>query len=77
MIEAIKDFATEAGKPRWYSVAPQVNTDLVDKVKAIAAARLGDAYRITDRLLRYEQVVAIKADVIAQIIAEYEDISEV
>lgn len=76
VVEAIKEFAKEAGKPRWDWVAPQPNTDLINKVKAIAEARLGDAYRITEKQSRYEQIDAIKADVIAQITAEDEDISE-
>lgn len=76
VIEAIKEFAKEAGKPRWDWVAPQPNTDLINKVKAIAEARLGAAYRITEKQARYEQIDAIKADVIAQITAEDEEISE-
>lgn len=76
VIEAIKEFAKEAGKPRWDWVAPQPNTDLINKVKAIAEARLGDTYRITEKQARYEQIDAIKADVIAQITAEDEEISE-
>ena len=76
VIEAIKEFAKEAGKPRWDWVAPQPNTDLINKVKAIAEARLGDAYRITEKQTRYEQIDAIKADVIAQITTEDEEISE-
>ena len=76
VVEAIKEFAKEAGKPRWDWVAPQPNTDLINKVKAIAETRLGDAYRITEKQARYEQIDAIKADVIAQITAEDEEISE-
>lgn len=76
VIEAIKEFAKEAGKPRWDWVAPQPNTDLINKVKTIAEVRLGDAYRITEKQARYEQIDAIKADVIAQITAEDEEISE-
>ena len=76
VIEAIKEFAKEAGKPRWDWIAPEPNTDLINKVKAIAEARLGDAYRITEKQARYEQIDAIKADVIAQITAEDEEISE-
>lgn len=76
VIEAIKEFAAEAGKPRWNWVAPEPNTDLINKVKAIAETRLGDAYRITEKQTRYEQIDAIKADVIAQITAEDEEISE-
>lgn len=76
VVEAIKEFTAEAGKPRWNWVAPEPNTDLINKVKAIAEARLGDAYRITEKQTRYEQIDAIKADVIAQITAEDEEISE-
>ncbi|OOF84762.1 polyribonucleotide nucleotidyltransferase [Rodentibacter ratti] len=76
VIEAIKEFTAEAGKPRWDWVAPEPNTDLINKVKAIAQTRLGDAYRITEKQTRYEQIDAIKADVIAQITAEDEEISE-
>ncbi|MDY4593726.1 MAG: polyribonucleotide nucleotidyltransferase [[Pasteurella] aerogenes] len=79
VVEAIKEFAAEAGKPRWDWVAPQPNTALIDKVKAIAEARLGDAYRITEKQARYEQIDSIKADAIAQITAEAtegEEISE-
>lgn len=76
VIEAIKELVAEAGKPRWDWVAPEPNTDLINKVKAIAEARLGDAYRITEKQTRYEQIDAIKADVIAQITAEDEEISE-
>ncbi|OOF44855.1 polyribonucleotide nucleotidyltransferase [Rodentibacter rarus] len=76
VIEAIKEFTAEAGKPRWDWVAPEPNTDLINKVKAIAETRLGDAYRITEKQTRYAQIDAIKADVIAQITAEDEEISE-
>ena len=76
VIEAIKELVAEAGKPRWNWVAPEPNTDLINKVKAIAEARLGDAYRITEKQTRYEQIDAIKADVIAQITAEDEEVSE-
>ncbi len=76
VVEAIKEFAKEAGKPRWDWVAPEPNTALINKVKSLAESRLGDAYRITEKQVRYEQIDAIKADVIAQITAEDEEISE-
>ncbi|MDD6910089.1 polyribonucleotide nucleotidyltransferase [Actinobacillus minor] len=75
VIENIKEFVKEAGKPRWDWVAPEPNTDLTNKVKALAEVRLGDAYRITEKQARYEQIDAIKADVIAQLTAEDETIS--
>ena len=75
VIENIKEFVKEAGKPRWDWVAPEPNTDLINKVKALAEVRIGDAYRITEKQARYEQIDAIKADVIAQLTAEDETIS--
>ncbi|EIJ71664.1 polyribonucleotide nucleotidyltransferase [Pasteurella bettyae] len=76
VVEAIKEFAAEAGKARWDWVAPEPDTALINQVKAIAESRLGDAYRITEKQVRYEQIDALKAEVIAQITAENEEVSE-
>lgn len=76
VIENIKAFVAEAGKPRWDWTAPAPNTDLINKVKALAESRIGDAYRITEKQARYEQIDAIKADVVAQITTADETISE-
>ncbi|MFU2077346.1 polyribonucleotide nucleotidyltransferase [Avibacterium avium] len=76
VIEAIKEFAQEAGKPRWDWQPPAPDTALIDKVKALAESRLGDAYRITEKQARYEQIDAIKADVVGQLTAEDEALSE-
>ncbi|QBQ62907.1 polyribonucleotide nucleotidyltransferase [Actinobacillus indolicus] len=76
VIENIKEFVKEAGKPRWDWVAPEPNTDLINKVKALAEARIGDAYRITEKQARYEQIDAIKAEVISTLTAEDETVSE-
>ncbi|KAA6208976.1 polyribonucleotide nucleotidyltransferase [Avibacterium paragallinarum] len=76
VIEAIKEFAQEAGKPRWDWQPPATDTALIDKVKALAESRLGDAYRITEKQARYEQIDAIKADVVSQLTAEDETLSE-
>ena len=73
VIENIKEFVKEAGKPRWDWVAPEPNTDLINKVKALAEARIGDAYRITEKQARYEQIDAIKAEVIATLTAEEDE----
>ncbi|MDG6897212.1 polyribonucleotide nucleotidyltransferase [Actinobacillus delphinicola] len=76
VIQAIKEFAQEAGKPRWDWVAPEPNTDLINKVKALAETRVGDAYRITEKQARYAAIDEIKADVVAQLQAEDETIEE-
>ena len=76
VIENIKEFVREAGKPRWDWVAPEPNTDLINKVKALAEVRIGDAYRITEKQARYAQIDEIKAEVIAILTAEDETVSE-
>ncbi len=76
VVEAIKEFAKEVGKPRWEWVAPQPDNALIEQVKALAESRLGDAYRITEKQARYEQIDAIKADVIAQLSAQDETVCE-
>ena len=76
VIENIKEFVREAGKPRWDWIAPEPNTDLINKVKALAEARIGDAYRITEKQARYAQIDEIKAEIIATLTAEDETVSE-
>ncbi|HBO39131.1 MAG TPA: polyribonucleotide nucleotidyltransferase [Pasteurellaceae bacterium] len=76
VVEAIKAFAKEAGQPRWDWVAPEPNMVLINKVKVLAESRLGDAYRITEKQTRYEQIDTIKAEVIAQITTEDETVTE-
>ena len=70
VIENIKALAAEAGKPRWDWHAPEVNADLQARVAELAEARLGDAYRITEKQARYAQVDAIKSDVAAALLAQ-------
>ncbi|WP_373099364.1 MULTISPECIES: polyribonucleotide nucleotidyltransferase [Pasteurellaceae] len=76
VVEAIKEFAQQAGKPRWDWAPAQPDNALIEQVKALAESRLGDAYRITEKQARYAQIDAIKADVIAQLTAQDDTISE-
>ncbi|MCW2479866.1 polyribonucleotide nucleotidyltransferase [Candidatus Symbiopectobacterium sp. NZEC135] len=69
VIDNINELVKEAGKPRWDWQAPAVNVALLEQVKALSEARLGDAYRITEKQERYTQIDAIKADVEAQLLA--------
>ncbi|MGV6987487.1 polyribonucleotide nucleotidyltransferase [Testudinibacter sp. P80/BLE/0925] len=73
VVENIKQFVAEAGKPRWDWQAPAVNTALVAQVKALAESRLGEAYRITEKQARYAQVDVIKAEVTAAVLANNQD----
>jgi polyribonucleotide nucleotidyltransferase len=55
-ISAINELVAEAGKPAWDWQAPEVNSALVDAVKAQATAALTDAYQISDKQDRYTRI---------------------
>ncbi|MGK2959809.1 MAG: polyribonucleotide nucleotidyltransferase [Candidatus Malihini olakiniferum] len=69
VIKNINELVKEAGKPHWDWQAPSVNAALLECVKALSEAQLGDAYRITEKQERYAQIDVIKADVAAQLLA--------
>ena len=70
IINAINEFKAEAGKPTWDWTAPEKNVALEDKVAAIAADKVGEAYRITDKVARKEALGAAKDEVVAVLTAE-------
>ncbi|MBF8999234.1 MULTISPECIES: polyribonucleotide nucleotidyltransferase [Vibrio] len=76
VIKAINEFAAEVATPAWEWVAPVENTELKAKIAELAEARFVDAYQITDKMARYEQVGNIKSDVVAAVVAEDETIDE-
>lgn len=73
VIEAIKEFAAEAGKARWEWTAPAKNEDLINQIKSLAEERLGNAYRITEKQARYAEVDTIKAETVAAILENNQD----
>ncbi|MGI2258056.1 polyribonucleotide nucleotidyltransferase [Shewanella sp. GXUN23E] len=60
VINAIKEFAAEAGKPLWNWSAPQKDQSLVAQIKELAEEDLTAAYQIIAKQQRYEAVGAIK-----------------
>ncbi|MDB1123099.1 polyribonucleotide nucleotidyltransferase [Vibrio algarum] len=74
VISAINEFAAEVATPAWEWVAPTVDADLKAKIAELAEARLTEAYQITEKMARYEQVGEIKSDVVAALTAENEDL---
>jgi polyribonucleotide nucleotidyltransferase len=60
VIQAINELAAEAGKPRWEWEAPAVNEELLTAVENQVKAELGEAYRITEKSVRYERVGEIR-----------------
>ncbi|MCP4000237.1 MAG: polyribonucleotide nucleotidyltransferase [Gammaproteobacteria bacterium] len=67
-INAINELKAEAGKPAWDWQAPEVNTALVDAVKAQSTGDLTDAYQISDKQDRYARIDDIRAAAIAALV---------
>ncbi|WP_413283832.1 polyribonucleotide nucleotidyltransferase [Vibrio sp. MA40-2] len=76
VITAIKEFAAEVATPAWDWVAPTVDGDLKAKIAELAEARFTEAYQITEKMARYEQVGEIKSDVLAALKADNEELDE-
>ncbi|MFC0444475.1 polyribonucleotide nucleotidyltransferase [Pseudidiomarina halophila] len=72
VIENINEFTAEAGKPKWEWEAPATNEELLNKIKALAEEGIGEAYRITEKTERYEQVKKLRDEVIEKLTAEDE-----
>ena len=76
VISAIKEFAAEVATPSWGWEAPVVNTELKARVAELAETRLSDAYQITEKMARYEQVGAIKNEVVEALLAQDAELNE-
>ena len=66
-IQAIKEFAAEAGKPTWNWTAPVENTALLDAIKAELGDAVSQAYTITIKQDRYARLGALRDQVIAKL----------
>ncbi|MGF1757865.1 polyribonucleotide nucleotidyltransferase [Photobacterium sagamiensis] len=76
VIDAINEFAAEVATPSWDWAAPVVNTELKARVADKAETRLSDAYQITEKMARYDEVGSIKNDVVEALLAESEELDE-
>ncbi len=61
-IQAIRELAAEAGKPRWDWKPTQAHADLVEAVRERATPLLSDAYRITEKQQRSTRLGDIKKE---------------
>jgi polyribonucleotide nucleotidyltransferase len=63
-IKAINELTAEAGKPKWFWVAPEANVDLKSAVSAVAEKDLTAAYALTEKQQRYARIGEIKSAVL-------------
>lgn len=64
-IDAINEFAAEAGKPKWDWQPVTANAALQDEVFALASADVEAAYSIADKMARYAALDAAKEKLVA------------
>ncbi|HEK1094575.1 TPA: polyribonucleotide nucleotidyltransferase [Proteus mirabilis] len=76
VIENINALVAEVGKEKWYWAPEPINQSLHDRIAQLAQTRIGDAYRITEKQERYEQIDAIRDEVISTLLAEDESLDE-
>ena len=70
VIQAINELVAEAGKPRWEWERPAVDAVLMTAVEDQVKVDLGEAYRITEKAVRYERVSAIRAAALTALAVE-------
>jgi polyribonucleotide nucleotidyltransferase len=73
VVTAITEFAAEVATPAWEWSAPVENTELKNKVKALAEDGIAAAYSIADKMERYAAVGIVKAETIAKLTEEAGD----
>ncbi|MCX8580399.1 polyribonucleotide nucleotidyltransferase [Gilliamella sp. B3482] len=76
VIDNINEFVAKANCEKWDWVAPAKNEELFNAVSDLAKARLGEAYRITEKQARYAQIDLIKEEVLAVLKEKDEELDE-
>ncbi|MEC9483402.1 MAG: polyribonucleotide nucleotidyltransferase, partial [Halomonas sp.] len=66
-IGAINELVAEAGKPRWDWQPEPENAALKDAVAEHFEAKVGDAYRITDKMARQDALAALKVEAVERL----------
>ena len=72
-VTAINEFAAEVANPAWEWTAPAENTELKNKVEALAKDGITAAYAIADKMDRYAAVGEVKNATIAKLAEEAGD----
>ncbi len=71
-VQAIKELAAEAGKPRWEWQPATENTALLDALKTEFSGAVESAYAIQDKMERYARLSTVKADAVARLAGDAE-----
>lgn len=71
-IQAIKEFAAEAGKASWDWKAAPADTTTEALVRPLAEAGIREAYKITDKMQRYDRLGEVRQSVVDQLVTDAE-----
>ena len=71
-IQAIKEFAAEAGKASWDWKAAPADTTTEALVRPLAEAGIRDAYKITDKMQRYGRLDELRQSLTEQLVTDVE-----
>ncbi|MCL6415425.1 polyribonucleotide nucleotidyltransferase [Aestuariirhabdus sp. Z084] len=72
VITAVNELAAEAGKPRWEWQAEAQNEQLLDAVNLAAGEKIRAAYKIINKLERYEELGKVRDAAVEQLAGEAE-----
>jgi polyribonucleotide nucleotidyltransferase len=72
-IQAIAEFAAEAGMPAWEWQAPAADASLAEKVDAHGRADITAAYAIADKMDRQNRLGEIRDAIVASLVSDAED----
>ncbi|RDV26103.1 polyribonucleotide nucleotidyltransferase [Alteromonas aestuariivivens] len=76
VVSAVNTFAGMVGTEKWDWAPKAENTELKDKIKALAESGMVEAYQISDKLVRKDAVTAVTQKAAAEILAADESLSE-
>ncbi len=69
VIDAITEFASDMGKPKWDWIAPQINEALVESVKTESFNKITEAYQVTNKQDRQKALGEIRHEVIQTLVS--------
>jgi polyribonucleotide nucleotidyltransferase len=75
-IKLVQELQAEAGKPAWDWTAPEKDEALYDKVKAQAFEGIKEAYSISDKLARQEQLGQLRQATVEALVTEESELTE-
>ena len=76
VVDAVTELVAEAGKPAWEWTPEETNAALVEAVTQQAGAAIGEAYRITEKTARQDQLSLLKASAVQALCVEGSEFSE-